>query len=438
MKRLLRVAAVVAVLLVIGVALLASIKPQSPLSGDVANDAELVKRGEYLAVAADCKACHTDENGGKDFAGGLPLPIPNLGTIHTPNITPDAKTGIGTASLAEFDRAVRFGIGRGGANLYPAMPYVSYAKITDADIKALYAYFKYGVAAVEQPRQAGTIPWPLNMRWPLQVWNRFFYAAQPYRDKPGRDAAWNRGAYLVQGLAHCGTCHTPRGIGMQEVALDETAKGYLGGQVLAGWQAYNITSDPNAGIGDWSAEELSRYLSTGHQPGVAQAAGPMAEAVDHSFSRLRNEDIQAIVGYVKTIPAVGGGVDKPRQKQGAPSDAVIEVRGAEVAVEGGAENAAQLFIGNCATCHQWSGAGSRDGYYPSMFHNSTVGASNPINLAQVILHGINRKAGADDVSMPKFAGELSDREIAALSNFLTSEFGNPAARISEAEVKRLR
>jgi mono/diheme cytochrome c family protein len=284
------------------------------------NDTALIKRGEYLATAGDCMACHSTAKG-KPFAGGLPLKVPMLGTIYSSNITPDRQTGIGNWTLEDFDRAVRKGVSKDGHNLYPAMPYVSYAKVNDDDIKALYAYFRYGVAPVSQATRESDIPWPLNMRWPLTVWNWVFLKNGSYEAKPAQSVAWNRGAYLVQGLAHCSTCHTPRGFAMQEKALDETGSGFLGGSVLAGWDGYNITSSANSGIGGWSHAQLVQYLQTGSVAGVAQAAGPMGEAVEHSFSKMTDADIDAIATYVRTVPAVNDGSSQPRNAWGAPDRA---------------------------------------------------------------------------------------------------------------------
>lgn len=437
MKKRLVVAAIVLVGAVV-VAGLALHKPHSPLSGEVTNDPALVQRGAYLAIAGDCSACHTAP-GGKPYAGGLAMPVPMVGTIHTPNITPDMSTGIGAWSLADFDRAVRYGVDKDGQNLYPAMPYVSYAKVSDEDIKALYAYFKYGVPAINQTEQPNSGSWPMTMRWPLQLWNVAFFDGSRYQDKSGHDATWNRGAYLAQGLAHCGTCHTPRGIAIQEVALDETKTGYLGGSLLGGWQAYNITSDGNAGIGAWSTDQLGQYLATGDLPGVAQAAGPMGEAVEHSFSSLTKADVAAIAAYIKTVPPVTDANARPRQTQGAPSNVVASFRGVSFNNETG--EPARIFLGACASCHHWTGSGTpgtHDSYYPSLFHNSTVGSANPDNLAQVILHGIHRKTADRDISMPAFGSTLSDKEVALLVNFLTKQFGADATPMTEQEVRKLR
>ncbi|AJW55938.1 cytochrome c family protein [Burkholderia pseudomallei] len=400
-----------------------------------AADATLVERGRYLAVAGDCMACHTAK-GGKPFAGGLPMRAPLLGTIYTTNITPDKETGIGDWSFADFERAVRHGVAKNGDNLYPAMPYVSYTKVTDDDVKALYAYFMHGVEPVRQPPRRNDIPWYLSMRWPLKIWNLLFLKEGVYQPKPERGVEWNRGAYLVQGLAHCGTCHTPRAVTLQEKSLDETGGSFLAGSVLSGWDGYNITSDPNAGIGGWSQPQLVQYLRTGSVPGLAQAAGPMAEAVEHSFSRMSNADIGAIATYVRTVPAVADGAAKARSAWGKPAEDGIRLRGVALASTG--IDPARLYLGNCASCHQMQGKGTPDGYYPQLFHNSTVGAPNPTNLVQVILNGVARKAGGEDVGMPAFRHELSDAQIAALANYLTVQFGNPAAKVSEQDVAKLR
>ena len=423
-------------------------------------DALQIQRGAYLAVAGDCIACHTAGAGkgssaNKPFAGGLPMAIPMLGTIYTSNITPDRASGIGDWSLADFDRALRRGVSKDGHNLYPAMPYVSYSKMNDADVAALYAYFEKGVPAVSHTLPKSTIPWPMNMRWPLKFWNMVFLPEGVYQFKPGQSEAWNRGAYLVQGLAHCSTCHTPRGIGMQEVALDETGKGFLGGSILAGWDAYNITSSRNSGIGTWSQAQLAQYLRTGNVPHLAQAAGPMGEAVEHSFSHLSAQDVDAIATYIRTIPAVDDGSAAPRTTLGRNATDVDALRGVALTGAGSAAvntsasgpmstpasaslDPARLYLGNCATCHQATGAGSPDGYYPSLMRNSTVGAADAGNIAQVILRGVHRNASGNDVAMPGFATELSDEQIAALTDYLTTQFGNPKATLSAKTVAKLR
>lgn len=364
------------------------------------------------------------------------MPVPLLGTIYTSNITPDPETGIGKWTREDFERAVRHGVSKNSGNLYPAMPYVSYAKIGDDDASALYAYFMHGVEPVRQTPPKNEIPALLSMRWPLKIWNWLFLKDGAYQPKPSQSVEWNRGAYLVQGLAHCGTCHTPRGIAMQEKALDEAGGGFLSGSVLAGWDGYNITPDAKAGIGGWTQQQLVQYLRIGSVPGVAQAAGPMAEAIEHSFSKLSDADIGAIATYIRTVPAVADSSSQPRFAWGKPAEDGLRLRGVALASSG--IDPARLYLGNCASCHQMQGKGTPDGYYPSLFHNSTVGAPNPTNLVQVILNGVQRKAAGEDVGMPAFRHALSDAQIAALANYLTGQFGNPAARVSEQDVAKLR
>ena len=397
-------------------------------------NAALVQRGAYLAVAGDCMACHSTAKGAA-YAGGLPLQIPLLGTLYSSNITPDAQTGIGRWTLADFDRALRKGVSKDGHSLYPAMPYVSYAKTSDDDVAALYAYFMHGVAPVAQPQRASSIPWPLNMRWPLAIWNMLFLPDRPYQPQANQNAEWNRGAYLVQGLAHCGTCHTPRGVAMQEKSLDEKTPGFLSGAKLAGWDAYNITPHAQSGIGSWTPAQLAQYLQTGNVPGVGSAAGPMGEAVEHSFSHLAPGDIRAITTYLRSVPAVGDSQARPRNAWGTVASDVTQLRG--VAPQAGLDPA-RLYLGNCASCHQAQGTGTGGGYYPSLLHNSTLGAADASNLVQVILHGVQRTTPASNVLMPGFATALSDAQVAALANYLTQQFGNPAAKVSESDVKKLR
>ncbi len=434
MKKLLKFVVLVVILggIVTTIALLSA--KASPLSGDVPRDQALIDKGAYLAIAGDCTACHT-VNGGKAFAGGLPMPIPMLGHIYASNITPDPETGIGGWSLAEFDRAVRYGIAKGGKHLYPAMPYVSYAKITDDDMRALYAYFKYGVAPVHEAIPKSTIVWPFNMRWPVQFWDILFAPTKSYIAKTDQSAEWNRGAYLVQGLAHCGTCHTPRGLFMQEKSLDGHKSSFLAGSTLGGWEAYNITSDTHAGIGTWSAEQLTQYLTTGNTL-HAQAGGPMGEAVEHSFSKLSSADIHAMVTYIQSLSPHSDGSSQSRDSFGKPTQAAILERGYPVDIP----DEANLYLGACASCHQANGTGSADHYYPSLVHNSTVGARDPNNLIQIILHGLQRKTSeTDQVGMPGFASDMSDTQIAALTNYITEQFGNPdAKKVSASDVKKLR
>ncbi|VTR53941.1 Gluconate 2-dehydrogenase cytochrome c subunit precursor [Serratia fonticola] len=233
-----------------------------------------------------------------------------VGAIYSTNITPDKTTGIGAYDLQEFADALRKGIRRDGTRLYPAMPYPSFAKINDEDIRDLYLYFTQRVTPVVQQNKASDIPWPLNMRWPLAMWDGIFREDGAYQPDANQSAQWNRGAYLVQGLGHCGSCHTPRGIGFQEKALNQTDDTYLSGGTLEGWHAASLRGDALSGLGSWNAADLSRFLKTGHSDRFA-AFGSMVDVVQDSTQHLSDEDLQAIAAYLKSLPA---GMSKKRQR----------------------------------------------------------------------------------------------------------------------------
>ena len=241
-------------------------------------NADLVKRGEYLTHAADCQACHTGPSG-VPFAGGFAFKMP-FGTIYSTNITPDKQTGIGNYTDAQFLAAMHQGIRADGERLYPAMPYTAYSYMTDADALAIRAYL-FTLAPVHAPAKPDQLSWPFNQRGLLAVWDVMFNPDERFRPNTGQSAEWNRGAYLAEAMGHCGECHTPRNVAY---ALDNRDK--FAGALTAGWRAYNITSDKNSGLGDWSDEDVSLYLSTGHANGHGGAAGPMGEATDDSLSYL--------------------------------------------------------------------------------------------------------------------------------------------------------
>ena len=395
-----------------------------------ADNAE-VERGRYLATAGDCVACHTAP-GGKSMAGGLALASP-LGSIYSTNITPSKTHGIGNYTLQQFTDALRHGKRADGANLYPAMPYTAYAKTTDEDIAAMYAYFMQGVQAVDDaPAKQTDLPFPFNIRASLSVWNAMFHDATPYKADASQPPEWNRGAYLAQGLAHCTTCHTPR-----TALMAEDGKRSLGGADLGGWYAPNITSHASSGIGSWTEDELVAYMSGKPVPGKGPAAGPMAEAVDHSLKHLSAEDLKAIAVYVKSVPAVDdGSLKQSAASFGKQTDALDSVRGVDLPKDYNAMTGAQIYDGYCAACHQAQGQGTEGGGLPSLFNNTSLGHANSNNLVQVLLHGIERH-GADSV-MPGFAHELTDQQITSLGNYLLTSYGNPSAKVTEQQVAQLR
>lgn len=267
------------------------------------NDPELIARGEYLAKAGDCVACHTAP-GGADFAGGLGLQTP-LGTIYATNITPDVETGIGAYDYGDFERAVRKGVRPDGVHLYPAMPFASYRVVSDEDTQALYAYFMSAVPAVHKENQPTTIPWPASMRWPLGWWQLLFAQPRDFQIAEGTDPTIARGAYLVEGLAHCGACHTPRGLAYEEKALKNDEAGrFLSGSVLEGWYAKNLRNE-DTGLVTWTEAELVTFLKTGRNDRTA-AFGSMTDVVQHSLQYLTDADLTAIARYLKSLPSRPG------------------------------------------------------------------------------------------------------------------------------------
>jgi mono/diheme cytochrome c family protein len=401
-----------------------------PASGvSVAADPDLVKRGEYLARAGDCVACHTADRN-RPFAGGLPIVTP-FGTIYTPNITPDPDTGIGQWSDADFLRAMHEGIGKSGERLYPAFPYAEYTKVTNQDVLAIRAYLNT-LTPIHYTPPRNEMQFPFNQRWLMVFWNLMNFTEGRFVPDPKQSAEFNRGAYLVQGLAHCEECHTPRNLTQGLKSTDRFA-----GAAQGGWHAFNITPDKNSGVGNWGDDQLVRYLSTGVVPGRANAAGPMGEVVADSTQYLTSEDLNSIVIYLRSVPPVSGGDAHPRDRWGNPANDVTALRGTEIT----GVNGAQLFIANCASCHSWTGLGvgaSAPGAYPSLIHNTTVGASDPNNLAMVILHGVNRTTQQADVLMPAFGGELTNDQVAAITNYVTKQFGNPQAGLTAEQVGKLR
>ena len=404
-----------------------------------ADDAE-IKHGEYLAIASDCEACHTAP-GGKRLAGGLPIQSP-LGTIYSTNITSSQQYGIGRYSLQQFSEALRRGIRADGAHLYPAMPYASYARFTDEDVKALYAYFTKAVPAIDQPPAKTTsLPFPYNLRFSMAFWNALFLDAKPFTPDPSKAAEWNRGKYLVDGPAHCGECHTPRGFFMQQDRSREFA-----GAVLGSWYAPNITPDANAGIGAMGADELFRYLKFGKVAGKAQAGGEMGLAVQLSFSKLNDDDLKAIVTYVRSVPAIGDAETKARFVQGKPFTEVAKFRGvgamsSDEALPGGA---AQTFAANCASCHGIGAEGSPDSYFPTLFHNSTLATGDGRNLVATILFGIDRSTADHLAFMPGFGGKATDiasftnEQVVELANYLLQHYGNAAYSVTPQMVEQVR
>lgn len=390
-----------------------------------------IARGKYLALASDCIACHTAPKA-KPFGGGYPIATP-FGKIYGSNISSDKTYGIGNWTAAQFVAAVRDGVGVHGENLYPAMPYDSFAKMRTDDVLAIRAYLM-SLPPVHTPTPPLGVPFPFNQRWTLTFWKWINLDKGAMQDDPKHDAQWNRGRYMVQALAHCEACHTPRNI-----TFGMSTSRDLGGGDLGAWTAYNITPDKTSGVGDWSDAELIQYLHTGDAPGRASAAGPMGEAVEHSLQYLKADDLKAIVAYLRTVPAQKGDETAPRSRQGQPAKDYAMLRGADAETLA-AHTGAEMFLAHCATCHTATGAGKGvgDQAYPSLFNHSAVGSMDTRNLVSVILNGVKRDMNDGQVFMPSFGHEMTDEQVATLANYLTQQFGNPAAKTTAAQVKKLR
>lgn len=394
-----------------------------------AETTDRIKRGEYLARAADCVSCHTTE-GGEPFAGGLPFKTP-MGTLYSTNITPDKETGIGKWNDEEFMRALREGKGKHGENLYPAMPYTSYTLITDEDVQ-LIKEFIFSLPPVKRRDRRDEMTFPFNIRLGLSAWKLVNFDNRRFQPNEKMDDKWNRGAYLVEALGHCGECHTPRNIIMGMKADERYA-----GAMLDGWHAFNITSDKAAGIGSWSQDDIVNYLRSGHAAGKGGAAGPMAEVIENSSRHLTEADLQAMAYYISIIePKNPDKETRGRTTWGSIDQSVDTLRGKSF--QAANVDGARLYLGNCASCHRYSGAGTEDGYYPSLIKNSSIGAATTNNLIMVILNGVQRRTNEGEIFMPAFASNLSDEEIAKLASHVLQQFGQPALKVADDDVKKLR
>ncbi|MFY1663597.1 c-type cytochrome [Pseudomonas sp. Pseu.R1] len=397
------------------------------------DQAALIEKGRYLADAGDCTACHTAK-GGKPFAGGLPIASP-IGTLYSSNITPDKASGIGSYTLDDFDRALRHGIAANGNSLYPAMPYPAYARTRDDDVRALYAYFMHGVAPVYAENRANDVPWPLSMRWPLAVWRKVFAPAPEavaFDASRYKDPHVARGAYLVQGLGHCGSCHTPRAVTLQEKALDESGEAFLsGGPVIDGWLAVNLRGNPADGLGNWSADDIVATLRSARSETHAVLGGAMSDVVVHSTQHLNDADLQAVAAYLKTLPATA------RQVSTFKADPAT-AKALQAGQEG--SRGAELYVDNCAACHRTDGQGYQR-VFPKIAGNSSVLSEDPVSMIRLVLAGSKLPATAtapSQLGMPGFAWRMSDEEVAQLLTFIRSSWGNHAPAVNAGQVAQLR
>ncbi|QBP78258.1 c-type cytochrome [Herbaspirillum huttiense] len=385
---------------------------------------EQILRGRYVARLGDCVACHTQDKS-KPMAGGLALETP-FGKLYSTNITPDRQTGIGQYSFAQFDRVMREGVTADGRHLYPAMPYPSYAKMSEEDMRALYVYLMQAVKPLALPNRPLEMSFPFNQRWGMALWNMAFLQAGPFRPDPAQSAQWNRGAYIVQGPGHCGACHTPRGIGMQEKTMSESGSNgplFLSGETVENWRALDLR-------GRWQPADVAGLLRTGSNR-FGTVAGNMVDVVQHSTQYMSDEDLLAIGTYLASLPSPAR--QRPPQATAAPVAAAIP---ADLYLSRGGLGYVQF----CATCHRSDGNGVQ-GLFPPLAGNPTLQSHEPASLIHIMLTGwraARTHAQPKAMSMPAFSA-LSDGEIAEILNFARASWGGrQQADISERQVARLR
>jgi nicotinate dehydrogenase subunit B len=371
--------------------------------------------------------CHTAPNGIEN-AGGLALDTP-FGRIYSANITPDPQTGIGNWSYAAFERAMREGIHRDGRHLYPAFPYTAFAKTSDADLQALYAYLM-AQQPVEAIVPATRLAFPFSMRPLMAGWNALFLKPEAYRPDPAQSVLWNRGAYLAEGLGHCGACHTPR----NALGAERGGRAYLTGGVAEGWEAPPLTALSRAPV-PWSEAELFRYLRTGFSPLHGVAAGPMGPVVE-GLAQLPASDVQAIAHYIAsfgaTAPAASATTELALAAQ-VERDNAMSSRN----LGGDGKN---LYQGACAVCHQADSGPQLFGVKPALALNSNLHSATPDNLVRVILNGIDTPAHSELGYMPGFRDSFDDRQLSELVVYLRGRFAaaQPAWNNVPATVKKLR
>jgi mono/diheme cytochrome c family protein len=396
----------------------------APLLEGAAPGMPRIARGEYLARAADCIACHTAP-GGKPFAGGLPFKLP-FGTLYSSNITADRDTGIGKWSDDDFVRALHEGIRHDGKRLYPAFPYTSYSLLSRDDVLAIKAYL-FSLPTVNQVTAKPDLVFPFNQRWAMGFWNAVFFKSARFEPSPSKSPEWNSGAYLAIGLAHCAECHTPRNIGF---ALNHRKE--LAGTVVEGWHAPNITSDPVDGIGAWSDADLYSYLRFGHAPNHGSAGGPMGEAVANSLQYLTSKDTAALITYLRSVPPRDG--EHPVKVDPEPSPVFASTAYSPTSrTPTDVQQGLKLFEGSCASCHQFNGKGGQS-HYAALIGARSVNDVSGRNVIQTILKGSKVRIGSEDVFMPSFKATFSDAEVAQLANYMIFQFGGKQGKVTAETV----
>jgi mono/diheme cytochrome c family protein len=380
-----------------------------------------IVRGAYLARAGDCMACHT-VRGGPAYAGGRAIPT-SFGTIYSPNITPDRITGIGSWTADDFWRALHHGRSRDGSFLYPAFPFTNYTKVTRSDADALFAYLQ-DLPAVAQQNQEHALRFPYNQRLLLAGWRALYFRPEPFKPDSAQSAAWNRGAYLVQGLGHCSACHTARNTVGATVDKVDLAGGLI---PALNWYAPSLRSNREAGLGDWEVPNIVDLLKTGVSP-RATAFGPMAEVVGQSLQHLTTEDLTAMALYLKSLPQA----DAPAEDEGRQPP-LQEAQRIMALGE-------TLYQDHCASCHRGSGKGFPPNY-PPLDGNRAMTTTSVVNAIRMVLNGGFPPSTAGNphpYGMPPFGQTLNDQEVAAIVSYIRNSWSNRAGMVSANDVNRNR
>jgi len=382
---------------------------------------QTIKRGEYLAHVGDCVACHTRHDG-PPFAGGFALPTP-FGTLYSPNITPDTQTGIGNWSADDFYNMMHTGRSRDGTLLYPAMPFPAYTKVTRADSDAIFAYLS-SLKPVHQPNRENELRFPYNNRSLLIGWRTLYFHQGEFRPDPKRSAEWNRGAYLVEGLGHCGTCHTA----INALGGSSDEKAFAGGLIpMQNWYAPSLTNNKEAGLGDWPLDDIIALLKTGQSKrGVVY--GPMAEVVHNSLQYLTDADVHAMAVYLKTLPEHSTSASSNNTGGATRVSASTLARGHAI------------YVAQCASCHLESGLGQPPGY-PPLANNPSIEMESAVNPIRMVLNGgypPETTGNPRPYGMPPFAQVMSDEDIAAVVTYVRVSWGNHGQPVTALEVNTLR
>lgn len=375
--------------------------------------ADMVAQGRYLAVLGDCAGCHTAPHGAP-FAGGVPFSA-QFGTLYSTNISPDRQTGIGGWTSAQFYHALHDGVAPGGKNLYPAFPYIYFRSLSRADTDALFAFLRTQKPVRSTP-PPGRLYFPFNIRALMTFWNMLFLDRAVFRADPARSPQWNRGAFIVQGLGHCGACHTPKNI----LFGDETGRAFTGA-VVEDWFSANLTGNAHDGLGSWSRNDIAQYLATGRNR-YAVAAGTMQEKVSSSTSRMTEADRNAIAVYLKSLPGRGSlSLKKP--------DAAVMRQGEA------------MFAARCQVCHAPVGAPDRaPPDYPRLAGDTLVMGRDPTTVVRIVLEGASSPTIGDrpaGFSMPGFTA-LADNDVAAVATYIRNAWGNNAPAVDARDVAALR